>query len=92
MTPTSTGLLVLCVTVLALLHGCAGPGVPEPAGGLVRIAGADAAGEVAVYVALGLLLGVAFAVTGVADLLCLPFAIAGHIDYFCCCRALADLL
>jgi uncharacterized protein YceK len=93
MTPASTRFLFLCVVVLSLLNGCAGlGGAPEPAGGPVPMAGADAAGEVAVYMALGLLLGVAFAVTGVVDLLCLPFAIAGQIDYFYCCRGLADLL
>lgn len=92
MTPTSTRLLVLCVTVVSLLHGCASPGVLEPAGGLVRTGGGDAAAEVVIYMGIGLLLGAAFAVTGVVDLLCLPFAIAGHMDYFWCCRGLADLL
>lgn len=93
MTPARARLLLLCVTVLSLLHGCVGAGVTEPAGGLVwTSSGGEAAAQVAIYLALGVFLAAAFALAGVADLLCLPFAAAGHIDYFFLCRGLFDLL
>lgn len=89
MTPTSTRLLLLCVMAIFLLQGCAGPAFAEPDGGLVRTGGSGA--ELVIYAAAGAALAAAFALAGVADLFCLPFAGAGYIDYFYCCKGLIDL-
>lgn len=89
MTPTSTRLLLLCVAVVSLLHGCAGPGFAEPDGGLVRTGGSGA--ELVIYAAAGAALAAAFALAGLADLFSLPFAAAGYVDYFYCCKGLVDL-
>jgi hypothetical protein len=89
MTPTSTRLLLLCVTILSLVQGCAGAGVVEPTSGLVPTGGSGA--ELVIYAGVAAAMASAFALAGLADLLCLPFAAAGHLDYFFCCKGLIDL-
>jgi hypothetical protein len=97
MTTARKILLLLCVMFVPV-QGCAAHGSHDlPADGGLRPTVLRPTGNegevavVAVYMAAGALVVVSLALCAVADLFCLPFAIAGYFDPFPCCRGLFDL-
>lgn len=87
-------MLVLLLCLLLVVQGCAAHGAGRhgaTSAGLQQTRGEGEAAVAVIYVGVAMVAVAAFAVCGVADLLSLPFAIAGYFDCFYCCKTMVDI-